>query len=274
MAGILRIPAQLPKTTQDWEQFVRVLNENFQYRDGRVIMEALTTISTRTGTDVDTLMSYLTDAGKAVDQRFLPQVSAGNVLSLQNINPLTAEADATTASITIAAHTVQYGFGVVSYSGGAISGLTPETDYYVYCDDPNYAGGAVSYFATTTRQNVTASNGRYFVGAIRTAIAATVATITAATSASPIAFTTSAAHGWSTGNSVTFAALPGDFGTNLNATTQTITVTGATTFTVAVNGSGYAAYTTGGTATRVTTPTDGAAGGGGGWVDTFCFGGF
>lgn len=73
-------------------------------------------------------------------------------------------------------------------------------------------------------------------------------TITAATSANPIAFTMSVNHGWLTGQRVVFASLPGDFGTNLNGNEYAITVTGVNTFTIAVNGGGYAAYTTGGTA--------------------------
>jgi hypothetical protein len=265
--GIVRVDSAMPKDAREWERFLRKLNESIRYSGGRAVMNALTTIATRTGTDIDTLLSYLTDDGKAEDQRFLPQVSAGNVLSLQNVNPLVASADATNATISIAAHTLQYGFGVVSYNAGTIVGLAPSTNYFVYADDPNYAGGAVTYLATTSRQNVTANNGRYFIGAILTAISANTAAITAATSANPIAFTTGTNHGWATGNQVTLTSLPGDFGTNLNNNSYTITVTGLNTFTIAVDGSLYVAYTTGGLASRISSSTSGGAGGGGGWVD-------
>lgn len=80
-------------------------------------------------------------------------------------------------------------------------------------------------------------------------ITSTTTNISAATSANPIAFTTSTAHGASTGNSITFAGLPGDFGTNLNGNTYTVTKVSDTQFTIAVDGSAYAAYTSGGTAT-------------------------
>jgi hypothetical protein len=209
------------------------------------------------------ITSKITDTGTATDQRFLPQVSAGNKLSVQNALPLTATSTASTATISVASHTLQYGYGQVSYNSGSISGLNTSTNYYVYADDPNYGGGAVSYLATTNPQTIVANNGRYYVGSIQTAISATVASISGATSANPIVFQASS-HGFTSGDSVTFAALPGDFGTNLNGTARTVTVTDSNHFSVPVDGSAYTAYSSGGTATRVTTPTTGGGGGGGG----------
>jgi len=211
-----------------------------------------------------TLVNKLTNVGNAQDQTFLPQVSAGNKLSVQSTVPLSANATATTATILIASHTVQYGFGQTSYSSGSITGLLTNTLYYVYADDPTYSGGAVTYLATTTPQTVTAANGRYYLGSITTPVSATTSSISGATSANPIVFTTAAPHGWSTNDQVTFASLPGAFGTALNSQTKTITVTDSTHFSVAVDGSAFAAYTSGGTATRVSTPSSGASGGGGG----------
>lgn len=67
-------------------------------------------------------------------------------------------------------------------------------------------------------------------------------TVTAATNASPIAITTSAAHGLQTGNRVTIADVGGNTAAN---GTFTVTRTGATTFTL--DGStGNGAYTSGG----------------------------
>jgi hypothetical protein len=82
-----------------------------------------------------------------------------------------------------------------------------------------------------------------------------------------VQFTTSAAHGWNTGNTVDFASLPGNFGTAFNNGVFTITVNGATTFTVAIDGSGFAAYTSGGTVTRSSVTSISGQGGGGGWID-------
>jgi hypothetical protein len=257
----------MPENQREWEQFVRNLNEQITFDGLRVILNEAATIATRENTSIEAVLRRMTDDGKAEDQRFLPQVSAGNVLSLQDVNPLVASADATSATISIAAHTLQYGFGLVSYNAGTIVGLLPSTNYFVYASDPDYEGGAVTYLATTNRQNVTANNGRYFVGAIETAISANTAAIIDATSTNPIAFQTGTDHGWSTGNTVTLSALPDDFGTNLNGNDYAITVTGDDTFTIAVDGSAYAPYTTGGLASRVSGDTGGGAGGGGGWVD-------
>jgi len=272
LEGILRAPRGNPATLRDWEQFLRRLNEQMKFDGERAVINALTTIASRTGTDLETLLQMLTDQGRAQDQRFLPQVSAGNVLSLQDVNPLIASSDAVTATISIAPHSLQYGFDVISFNGGTITGLLPSTTYFVYADDPDYEGGAVSYFATTVRTNVVASNGRYFVGSIETAISANTAAIIGATSASPIVFETGTAHGWSTGNEVTLSALPGDFGTNLNGNDYSITVVDPTHFSIAVDGSAYVPYTTGGLASRISQDLPGGAGGGGGWVDNPYYG--
>lgn len=61
-----------------------------------------------------------------------------------------------------------------------------------------------------------------------------------ASATNPIVITTGTAHDWETGDKVFFRALGGTFGTALNNTLQTITRTGSTTFTVAVNGTGLA----------------------------------
>lgn len=225
-------------------------------------------IEGRAGSELPSIVSKIANTGRAQDQRFLPQVSAGNVLSVQSVAPVTATADASVATITIAAHTVRYGYGTVSYNAGTITGLTPETEYFVYADDPNYAGGAVAYTATTNKQTVVANDGRYFVGAVQTARAISVATITGATSANPVEFTTSANHGWNTGDVVLFAGLPGaSFGSGFNGVSLPITRTAANKFTVAADTTGFPAYTSGGTATRGTTTEIGGGGAGGGWLD-------
>ncbi len=267
LEGLLRLPKKIPEDQREWEQFLRRFNEQFLYDGVRAIIDGAATIAEREGTSLEAVLQRIADDGRAEDQRFLPQVSAGNVLSLQNVNPLVASADATSATISISAHTLRYGFGTVAYNSGTIVGLLPSTTYFVYADDPDYEGGAVVYLATTNRQTVTADNGRYFLGAIETAISANSAAIIAATSANPPEFTTGTNHGWTTGNEVTLTSLPGDFGTNLNGNDYSITVTGLDTFTIAVDASAYAAYTTGGLATRVSTATGGGAGGGGGWID-------
>jgi hypothetical protein len=187
---------------------------------------------------------------------------------------VTAEATALTAEITIAAHTLQYGDRLVSYNAGNIAGLDPNESYYVYADDAEYAGGAVSYTATTNGQLVTANNGRYFVGAVRTTVALTTANISGATSANPIVFTTSAPHGWNTGNTVTFAGLPGGFAALNGSGVYTITRTGASTFSIPYDGSAFSAFTSGGTVTRESQTAISGAGGASGWIDMAFLGQF
>lgn len=209
------------------------------------------------------LTQRLTDAGRASDQRFLPIVSAGNRLSAQTTNPLSSTGSATTASISIASHVVQYGFGTISYNGGTISGLTPLTTYFVYASDPGYAGGDVTYAATTSPATVVSDNGFYYVGSIETANSTPTGNVAAASSTSPITIRTSADHGFSNGNQVTFAAMPGDFAA-LNGHTYLVAVVDPDEFTVTVDASTWVAYTSGGTVTRVSSTSSGS-GGGGGW---------
>lgn len=79
-------------------------------------------------------------------------------------------------------------------------------------------------------------------------------TITGATAASPVVITTSAAHGYATGDDVYISGVGGM--TEINGRFFRITVTGATTFELAlINGSGYTAYTSGGVCGRVFTLT-------------------
>ena len=213
---------------------------------------------------VVTLVSRIANTGKAVDQRFLPTVSVSNRLSAQNTDPLTSSSDATVATITISTHTVQYGAGLVSYSGGTITGLTPEETFFVYGDDADLTGGAVAYTATTDPQVVVAGNSRYYVGVIKTAKNAATANVSAATQANPCAITTSAPHGFDDGDTVTFAGVGGM--TQLNALPATaITKTGASTFTLnGIDSSAFGVFTTGGTVTRANTTGSGGTGGVGG----------
>ena len=263
MTGIVQF-FTLPTNEREWAVFFRQLNQFITVVSDVLTLHDSATIESRPATTFEEMLSRITDAGKAEDQRFMPQVSSGNVQSIQSAVPLSSTAGASTADITVASHTLQYGFGAIGYNSGSIIGLTPNTLYHIYADDPDYAGGAVSYLATTNPQTISAANGRYRVGSITTDFSTTAGNIIAATSANPIAFQTSAPHGWSTSNTVQFAGLPDDFGTNLNGLQKVITVTGLDTFTVAVDGAAYIAYTSGGTATRVSSGTTGGGGGGGG----------
>jgi hypothetical protein len=193
-------------------------------------------------------------------QRSLPMVNVGGRASAQNIQPLSSSGSASTAQVQIAAHTLRTDYGLISYGSGTVSGLTPNTEYHIYSDD-NYTGGAVTYAATTDRQTVVAARNRYHIGSIVTAISSPTGNISAATSANPIVIT-DVAHGLTSGQTVTFSDMPGDFAA-LNGNTYTATVLTADTFSVPVDGLLFAVYTTGGSWTRVSTATTGR--GGGGW---------
>ena len=262
--GVVRFPHVVPgNDPTQWSKVFRDLNLVLQQDDGEFILLAATALSNRTGTPVSDILQYIGNTGRATDQRLVPMVNFGNVSSVQSVDPLGASAGSATADVTISSHTLHTDFGNIAYNSGSILGLSLNTRYYVYADDPNNAGGAVTYVATTAKPNVPANTGRYLVGSIVTPVAANTATIAAATSANPIVFTTTAAHGWTTGDTVDFAALPGDFAA-LNSGTYTITVIDSDEFSVAVDGSGFAAYTSGGTATRVVPDESPDYGGGGG----------
>lgn len=114
------------------------------------------------------LFTYIGDAGRARSQKLLPMVNASNKLSTQTTQPITAADVGSTATVSVASHSVQFGFGTVAYNSGDVTGLSFSTVYYIYCDDPTYAGGAVTYLATTNANNVTANDGRYYVGKVTT----------------------------------------------------------------------------------------------------------
>ena len=210
-----------------------------------------------------TLVQKIDDVGRAEDQTFLWPLNVANRNSVQDSNTvLSATSDDTNSTLEIAAHSVKFDFGSVAYGSGTILGLDPEDLHFVYTDDPDFEGGAVTYQTTTNPDNLIAK-GRYYVGYIVTPPLGTTSTITAASSANPIILTTSAAHGWNSGDYVTFSSMPGDFAA-LNGNTYEIVVSSATEFAVSVDGSLFGAYTSGGDAVRETYENTSGGGAGGG----------
>jgi hypothetical protein len=87
-------------------------------------------------------------------------------------------ADSTKAKITIADHTRKYGDGTsVSVTGGSLSGLDQDHDYYITYMDTAFAGGTVTYVAQYSALTAGQDNptGQHTVGDI----------ITPATSSAP-----------------------------------------------------------------------------------------
>jgi hypothetical protein len=263
VTGIIEITREVPQTTQQWSHVLRRINQAITVQGDQAYVEAVISLADRAGIPVTDVLSLIGDNGRATDQRFLNMITFGNAPSVQSAIPLTASADAVTAEIQVGAHTLHYGGRTISYSSGTVSGLAPSTDYYVYADDAELAGGAVAYQATTNYVNLAASKDRYLIGAIRTPVSSISASISAATQANPCAITTGAPHLLDTADRVTFSGVGGM--TQLNTLPATaITVTSPTAFTLnGVDSTGFGAYTSGGTVTRVTSPADGLGGGAG-----------
>lgn len=274
MRGIVEVPAGgMPETknTQGWAQFLKKINDAIQTQGADIILSVerleavIVELASRAGISLDDILQLVGDDGRLTSQYALPTVNVSNVSSVQDLSPLSASSDAITAEISVSAHVLQTDFDPISYGPGSIAGLALNTRYHVYADDPDYLGGSVTYMATTDRTTVTSVTGRYLVGSIITPVSANSSSIVNATSANPIVFTTGV-HGWNTGDLVALGALPGDFGTNLNGDQYTITVLSPTTFSIPIDGTLYAAYTTGGNATRIvdsTAPDYGGGAGGG-----------
>jgi len=73
----------------------------------------------------------------------------------------------TTTVITIAAFSVQFGDGLVSYNGGSVDPGVFGT-FFIYANDPSFQGGAVSYQFSATPADIASANGLILVGAITT----------------------------------------------------------------------------------------------------------
>lgn len=273
-----QMPVNVPPEHREWVGYLmREILDRFDARstksdfaagvlanaDGSVTLGTKAFPTGRTAS-VAALTGKIGDTGRAADQRFLWPVNVGSRNSVQSASGiLTSTSTLTGSTVNVAGHSIKYDFGSVTYNAGSISGLNVEQEYLIYCHDPDFQGGAVTYLATQDPA-VVIETGNYYVGSISTAVSPTTATVDGATSADPIEVTTLAAHGWKTGDAVSFADMPGDFGTNLNGNSYSITKTAANKFRVAVDGHLYTAYTSGGTATRVTNATAGGAGAGGG----------
>lgn len=92
--------------------------------------------------------------------------------SVTPVNPLYISIFTTssTGKISIRAHTLHTVNGDVSYNAGEITGLSFDTRYYVYCNDPYFLGGSVTYYAVrdTSAGTVTNTLGNRLIGSITT----------------------------------------------------------------------------------------------------------
>jgi TolA-binding protein len=80
------------------------------------------------------------------DQRNLPQSIATAYGSVRSTDALTADSS---GNVSVNAHSARYGSVSVSYAAvtNAVTGLTVNTTYVIYCHDAGYAGGTRTWYA-------------------------------------------------------------------------------------------------------------------------------
>jgi hypothetical protein len=104
--------------------------------------------------------------------------TAGGLTYRPTSNPLTATDAGANAAVSIAAFTMRCtGHSDVSVNSGSVAGLSYNTLYYIYYDDPALVGAGVAYQATTTKETAINGGGRFFVGSIATPAATAAATV-------------------------------------------------------------------------------------------------
>lgn len=255
---------RMPKTDRDWVQYQNELAKWVikvaKLGDGSMVTSGDTTI--------DGLGEM---PGIVPSEQSLQMVSTGNLGSIQDDATILGASDGgASATVSIDAHGLDMSIGTISYNSGTITGLAYSTVYYIYTLDPTYAGGAVTYLAATTTTPMVSDAGTYFVGKITTGAQAASGNISAITKASPTIFTTSSAHGFSTGYEIDIADIVddgpgGDIESTFNGNSYTVTVTDTTNFTVAVDSSSLVnVWASGGTAIfDPPIPPKGGGGGGG-----------
>jgi len=84
--------------------------------------------------------------------------------TLTGANPLTQSGS--TSTINVAAFTMQFGDGQVSYNSGSIN--PGYGTWGIYCIDPYFTGGAVAFLATQSTHTRTSGNGIVWIGTITT----------------------------------------------------------------------------------------------------------
>lgn len=257
---------RMPKTEREWVQYQNELAKWVR----NIVKLGDGSITTAGGTTISGLGEM---PGTVPSERSLPMVSTGNVSSVQNTtSPVTASDGGGSATISVAAHGLNTSQGLISYNAGSVTGLSYSTTYYVYTLDPTYAGGAVTYLATTDRTDLVDNVGTYYLDKITTGIQGLTGNISAITKANPTTFTTSSAHGFTTGDTIDIDDIVddgpgGDIETTFNGNSYTATVTSTTQFTVAVDSSALTnVWASGGTAIRQSTNPPGEGAGGGGYI--------
>ena len=142
-------------------------------------------------------------------------------------------------------------------TGFSATGTCATTPTPVLLTDPEFTNNSSTSMsarvAWTTRNFTNPGAGTSRGQPIAVAFKGVTGGVSAATAASPIEITTSSSHGFTSGQSVIFNAMGGGFAA-LNGNTYTVTVTSTTKFTIAVDGTGFAAAGTAGTVRLASIP--------------------
>lgn len=85
-------------------------------------------------------------------------------------NPLTAHDAGSSVTINIASFNMRIAGEASdpSYNSGSVTGLSYNTLYYIYFDDPAPFGGSVTYVTTTNKEQAFQGISRFFIGSIQT----------------------------------------------------------------------------------------------------------
>lgn len=253
----------MPRNEREWIQYQNEMAKWVRY----IVKLGDGSITTSGGTTISGLDEM---PGRVASERSLNMSTVGNKDSVQSAAALSASDAGGTATITVAAHNLVTPSGTISYNGGSITGLAFSTQYFVYADDPTYAGGAVTYQSTTTKTDIAGNVGRYYVGYITTGVQGLAGNISNIVKGTNTTITTSSAHGFTTGATVTLADIvddgpDGDLEAALNGNSYTLTVGTTTQFSVGEDTSSKTnVYVSGGTATQTAGAPTGEEGGGGG----------
>jgi hypothetical protein len=105
----------------------------------------------------------------ALDTGFLLIGAPGYTAYRPLSNALTAHDAGSNVTVFIASFTMQLaGLTNINYNSGSITGLSYNTLYFIYFDDPTESGGTVTYQATQVKETAFAGTTRFFIGSIMT----------------------------------------------------------------------------------------------------------
>jgi hypothetical protein len=107
--------------------------------------------------------TYARTLGTELTGGKLPQV---NSAVSDNSTTTILSQSGTTSTVLVAAFTMQYGRGTVTYNSGSCTASSNNVTGYVYFVDPTYAGGSVTYIFTQSFADVLLAQGSVMVGKI------------------------------------------------------------------------------------------------------------